>query len=358
MRSWTWKKNPSKLSITSISKYEDSRDPNVLVGLSDLDDVLSLSHRNILEIQGPAASGKTHLLYHMVMNCITPHTHTSINFDGKGMAAVIFDVDSSFSVWRLRQLLHARLCKASPTSSPDEISDLIDESLRRLHIFRPTSSTQLATSIVHLPSYHNAFIPNEEIGILAVDSISSFYWPDRLTIEHTRNTFPLKNQKGASILTSPFRPVLEAIQQFRSSHNATVVLTTWGLNVDASPPPGAGMPTLYKRLLRPFVDFAQVEQSAAQNSLARYDLSPSFLPLTYHITLSPIHILPSLHDTSPYEAQTQQNSHQFAGHGQALAVIQSQNGTKPPRALCIGDNEVSFRPSIALNRDLTFDPSP
>ena len=58
------------------------------------------------------------------------------------------------------------------------MEDLATQCLESLHIFRPTSSLQLAITLIHLPRYHatDSRLRDKEIGLLAIDSLSAFYW--------------------------------------------------------------------------------------------------------------------------------------------------------------------------------------
>ncbi|KAH7931107.1 hypothetical protein BV22DRAFT_29899 [Leucogyrophana mollusca] len=302
--------------------------------------MLSLSRGDVLEIQGPSSSGKTHLLYHMVMICITPPAYMSVGLGGLGLAATVFDTDSSFSVLRVRQLLHTRFSSLSPMASLDEISTLVDESLLRLHVFRPTSSLQLASSIVHLASYHNAHIPKEEIGLLAVDSISTFYWSDRFTTEQSHIVAPHGGQKREPAPNTPLQHVLTAIRKFRISHSPIVVMTNWGLNAVTRTPMSSDAPH-FRQHLHPFPALSRIPD----HSLAITDNS-SPLPLTHHITLPSVSIPPFPCEISISEAQEQEEQHRgkAAENGGILAFVQTCGSSENCRfTFRIGSDNVSMQ---------------
>lgn len=64
-----------------------------------------LSCGDVVEIQGPPSSGKTHLLYSLLINCTIPHSHQSTVLGGWAKAGVVFDMDGSFDMIRFNQLL-------------------------------------------------------------------------------------------------------------------------------------------------------------------------------------------------------------------------------------------------------------
>jgi DNA-repair protein XRCC2 len=107
-----------------------------------------------------------------------------------------------------------------------------------------------------------------DIAIVAVDSISAFYWPDRFTAEQLR--------PGHANYIPPLQNVLAALQKFRQSHQAVTILSNWGLNpADNSSRTTAVSPVLfYKQHLPSFP------------TLADRARPPSTLSLTHQITLS------------------------------------------------------------------------
>ncbi|KAJ8596984.1 hypothetical protein M405DRAFT_687789, partial [Rhizopogon salebrosus TDB-379] len=208
----------------------------------------SLSRGHVIEVQGPASSGKTHLLYHFVLLCIAPSREMAMDFGGNGLAAIVYDTDASFDVARLHQLLLTRLSLVLPYNM-EMTRRLAEESLRRLHIFRPTSPLQLATSLLHLPSYHRTHMPDHEIGLVAVDSVSAFYWPARFIEEQMRN-IPQVAQGGPDPSSvNPLQHVLTALGRLRLSHAPSIILTNWGLNLASG---SSGPVTFYKQHLHPF----------------------------------------------------------------------------------------------------------
>ncbi|KAI6044933.1 hypothetical protein EDC04DRAFT_177915 [Pisolithus marmoratus] len=153
------------------------------ITISLLDDHPPIGRGDVVEIQGPASSGKTHLLYHLLLSCILPPAkssdHTSSSPANQGTSAIIYDLDFSFDILQFRRLLVKRISCLFPTFGVAEHARLVQASFRRLHIFRPRSQSQLAASLKYLASYHTSRMQENEIGFLAVDSISTFYWPER-----------------------------------------------------------------------------------------------------------------------------------------------------------------------------------
>ncbi|KAJ6610107.1 hypothetical protein B0H10DRAFT_1638209, partial [Mycena sp. CBHHK59/15] len=195
-----------------------------------------LNWGDVLEIQAPSGAGKTQLLYFLLVTCIMPSPQ------GWGRAAVVFDTDGTFDSCRLRDLLVLRLQALSATS--EDTQHLAEIALHRVHLFRPVSSAQLAASLFHLPVYHTAQMPNAEMGLVVVDSMSAFYWPDRFIAEHW-------HQPHTSY-TAPLQHTLTGLQNFRVSHSPVTILTNWGLLLADTNHQPTTSPLFYKQHLQPF----------------------------------------------------------------------------------------------------------
>ncbi|KAJ7361625.1 hypothetical protein DFH08DRAFT_844708 [Mycena albidolilacea] len=222
----------------------------------------SLNCGDVLEIQGPSGSGKTQLLYLFLAMCIVPRS-----LGGWEKAAVVFDTQS-FDIRNFRRVLLSRLVPAFSRfqTSSDDAQLLAETALRKLHIFCPSSTAQLATSIYNLPAYQKTHMPDADIALVAVDSLSAFYWPDRFTAEQLRP--PART-------ATPLQHVLTALQKFRLSHNPVTILTNWALTLaDNSSGPPTAPPVFYKQHLPSFPSFP-----------GSVPTNPFSLPLTHHITL-------------------------------------------------------------------------
>jgi len=159
--------------------------------------IFNLGLESRIHVHGHPASGKTHLLYFLLATCLVEWEK----------AAVVFDMDGRFNISRFRQLLVSRLSTTT----------IVDRCLKNIHIFRPTSSDQLAVTLVHLPKYHAKHFPDIALGIVAIHSVDALNWLDRFKAEQLR--FPHSSLQNMS-------SILETI---RLSLGSVVVLTDWGL---------------------------------------------------------------------------------------------------------------------------------
>ncbi|KAI0660408.1 hypothetical protein C8Q70DRAFT_50206 [Cubamyces menziesii] len=272
-----------------------------------------LNRGDVVEIQGPAASGKTHFVYHMLIICLLPEKHLDIELGGWGKAAILIDTEGKFNIRRFHDLLLSRLRQyLGEDSSPDSLTSLEDlavQCLQNLHVFRPTSSAQLAVTLLHLPRYHatESRLQNQEIGLLAIDSMSAFYWRDRFTLEQLHDA--AQGSSRANLPPNPILHVLKSLAKFRASHRPVILMTNWGLN-PLGKPLATGEPEspFYRQHLHPFPApfephgaaeaVASLESSQPQGGNvtprggSRPRLTESGLPLHYHITLHPSPIDP------------------------------------------------------------------
>ena len=225
---------------------------------------------DVAEIQGPSGSGKSHLVYHLVSTCVLPPQHQTGHLGGWGRVAIVFDCDGAYDLRRFRELLEFRVASSLRSENFDEqrigthaFQQLIDDSLSRLHILRPDSSIQLAASLLHLPELlaTKPSLRHAEMALLVVDSVSAFYWPDRLTAEQLRQGGRLY----APGSLNPFTHVVTALEHIRALYAPAIVLTNWALTPAPLPPDGAGgaLPP-YKQHMYPFLGLQRASDDSEE----------------------------------------------------------------------------------------------
>jgi DNA-repair protein XRCC2 len=157
----------------------------------------------------------------MLITCVLPP-----ELAGWGKAAILLDTDHKFNVLRFAQLLRSRVRRLLPLDHSDSDA-IVTKAFGLLHVFRPSSSQQLAATIQHLPVYLATKLPEEDLGVLAVDSISAFYWPDRHVHEQLRSS---DSNCPPSRSTNPLSHAFASITSFIQSHGPLVLLSSWDLN--------------------------------------------------------------------------------------------------------------------------------
>jgi DNA-repair protein XRCC2 len=225
--------------------------------------------------------------------------------------------------------------------------DVARSSMKRIHVFRPTSSVQLAVSLLRLPAYHTSHLPDDEIGLIVIDSISSFYWPDRFTLEQINSAGSAR--RGTSSNASPLHRVLASLQQIRLSHGSVIALTNWGLNPLTKPVQNSGSTILYKQHLSPYLTVPEqhqlnvtqaTEADPDANSISSAVILP---PLSYHITLPFVSIAqfdPSImfDDAKEQELKYRQ---ELVTKGEVVGIVRTPGSNRVGRfTFRIGDHEV------------------
>jgi len=129
-------------------------------------------------------------------------------------------MDGSFNITRFNRLLLGRLMRLF-SSDMHVAQTVAQRSLEKLHIFRPTSSIQLATTLTQLGKYHTAHFPGSQIGLVAIDSINAYHWPDRFIAE---TSLPSEHRKASSCTL----PVLTALLSLRATHALAIIMSSRG----------------------------------------------------------------------------------------------------------------------------------
>lgn len=177
---------------------------------------------DIIEIDGHPGSGKTHLFYHFLSNCITPGHHPSSILDRGVKTAVVFDMDGQFDICRCRDFMAARIRR--DFGSAPQSTHIVDRCLENLCIFKPITTEQLLATLAHLPKRWRDHFPHSRLGIIAIHSLEALYWSDRFKVEpRTRTTaFPGRN--------SIYQKVYSCLRSIQEICETRVILSHSGLN--------------------------------------------------------------------------------------------------------------------------------
>lgn len=287
----------------------------------------------MIEIQGPAATGKTHLLYLFAIKCVLPRVillagprAEEVFIGGWEKSAIVMNCDGRWSILRFHTLLLSHLANllgphvdALPLGTT--LASIAHECLTRVHLFHPTSYISLACTLVSLPSYHATDIPNSEIGLLLIDSMSSFYWSNRAEGE--------RNPRNPT----PFQYALQSLQSFRISHGPVIVVSNWALNPlpaadgDQKHDPNAYVTSTFFRqhLGRPYP--APFDDPPRANPNARL-----FPPVNHHITLTHNSIPPLPNGLTLSEVLTENKSREEAIS--AAEITGYVRSTEAPDRVC------------------------
>ncbi|XP_053409950.1 DNA repair protein XRCC2 [Nycticebus coucang] len=121
-------------------------------------------HGHIVEFHGPEGTGKTEMLYHLTARCILPKSEGGLEVE-----VSFIDTDHHFDMLRLVTVLEHRLSESS--------EEVIKCCLGRFFLAYCSSSTHL---LLTLYSLETLFCSHPSLCLLIVDSLSAFYWIDRV----------------------------------------------------------------------------------------------------------------------------------------------------------------------------------
>uniref|UniRef100_A0A8C2WW07 RecA family profile 1 domain-containing protein n=1 Tax=Cyclopterus lumpus TaxID=8103 RepID=A0A8C2WW07_CYCLU len=123
------------------------------------------NHGEVVELYGTEGTGKTELLYHLLCRCVLPVASGGLEVD-----VVFVDTNYSLDMLRLVSILDSRL----NADESDEAA--LHLCLSRLLVVHCSSSSQLVLTLHFLET---SLSSRPGLALLAIDSISAFYWLDR-----------------------------------------------------------------------------------------------------------------------------------------------------------------------------------
>lgn len=196
------------------------------------------------------AAGKTHLLYLLTAAAVLPQISKPKSADDGAPSrawdqnpqigtAVIVDTDNRFDIKRLAEVMSSyyHSYHLDPTGeSPSDKGGLPTEvlhALKHIHFFCPQSLASLLATLQGLPSYlldisqhHSAHRP---LTLLAIDTITAFYWPER----YAQETASLPTDVGDQYQKRPpslYAELVTAVKAIQTQFICPVVVTSWSLS--------------------------------------------------------------------------------------------------------------------------------
>lgn len=152
--------------------------------VSMFDDTLffnGLQNTDTVEITGNASSAKSLLLTKLLAKCILPDWHEGVHIKGLAASAVLINTDFHFQISKLIQVMSAIVAEAYESVDAKRINKeilnkIVNDVLDNLIIINCYENDQF---LLTLHTLENILFRHEKIAILAIDSISAYYWQNR-----------------------------------------------------------------------------------------------------------------------------------------------------------------------------------
>ncbi|XP_069933398.1 DNA repair protein XRCC2 isoform X1 [Oryctolagus cuniculus] len=182
---------------------------------------------DILEFHGPEGTGKTEMLYHLTARCILPKSEGGLEIE-----VLFIDTDYHFDMLRLVTILEHRLSQSS--------EDIIKYCLGRFYLVYCSSSTQL---LLTLYSLETMFCSHPSLCLLILDSLSVFYWIDRVN-----------GGESVNLQESTLKKCSQFLKKLVDQYRLVLFATTQSIMQKASNSPEE-VPSTFKRACDAEVDY-------------------------------------------------------------------------------------------------------
>ncbi|KAF8788283.1 DNA repair protein XRCC2-like [Argiope bruennichi] len=148
-----------------------------------------LTTQDVVEIAGGPGSGKTELLYHLIVHCILPDTPwKGLDLEGLNKKVMLINNDLHFNLFRLMKILERRLryllVANNISVNITDISTFINERLKLLDILKCTNCDEFICSLKYLELAQN------QKYVLMIDGIMSFYWSSKMRMSYPTAKIP------------------------------------------------------------------------------------------------------------------------------------------------------------------------
>ncbi|KAJ6112249.1 hypothetical protein N7523_008310 [Penicillium sp. IBT 18751x] len=187
-----------------------------------------------------SASGKSQLLYYLIALAILPRSFGESSIRGHEAAVVLIDADDRFDAEVLQIVARGILREANEaqTLPDDELETVISSALQHVHVFRPQSSSALLATLCGLSAYlfdlscHQS--ASRPLQMIAIDSVTAFFWQDRLRDEVARTEEigrlraeidQEREQKQSFYLSDLYSQILTELKRLQGQFGCTVVYT-------------------------------------------------------------------------------------------------------------------------------------
>lgn len=213
--------------------------------------------RPVIELTSTSpGAGKTHLLYLLASHAVTTSTSGR-----EHKATVVIDADNRFDVERLATVLRQQIRHAhraalqhthteprhenaagndvsdpparpiDDTTDETQVEELVQLSLRHIHIFRPQSLGALVATLAELETYlfgpQSHLSGDRHVSAVLLDSASTFYWQHRADEDALRARRAEGLQDAQQTTERPlYSRLLQALRELQLRLDCSVVYTS------------------------------------------------------------------------------------------------------------------------------------
>ncbi|KOC65884.1 DNA repair protein XRCC2 [Habropoda laboriosa] len=191
---------------------------------------------DVIEIGGEQSTGKTLLLSQMLAKCILPDYYGTIQIEGCNASAIFINTDHHFQISKLVELMSdvidvTGIVSFASNDKATEINSnktaIIQNSLRNLRILDCYDNEQFSLTLRMLD---DMFLDNAKIALLAIDSITAYYWQDREDNISTIDNYIRKLLKLIRTHTTRFNVVTIYTKLYENMHDKGKKSTNQFLN--------------------------------------------------------------------------------------------------------------------------------
>ncbi|BES88176.1 X-ray repair complementing defective repair in Chinese hamster cells 2 [Nesidiocoris tenuis] len=133
--------------------------------------------REVVEITGESALGKTYMLMDLIARCVLPSTVMCGECEkpSGGLEAGVFllDQDHHFDLLKLVRIMEVRVKMFLKDIDDSTVDKVISASLKRLVTLHLYSDDELTPSLLSVQNY---IFSNSNVSLVAMDSIGAHYW--------------------------------------------------------------------------------------------------------------------------------------------------------------------------------------
>lgn len=155
---------------------------------------LGLTPGSIMEVYGDEGSGKSEFLLTVISRCIMPIEWQTIPTEGLGIGVIYVDTDQHLNIKRLESIVKKRLqrCVAAMSLSKKtnlhtrELQDQVKMCLKNFRYASCYRSSMRLMSTLH--AIRKMVVNNCSLCLVIIDSLSAFYWEDRMMRNSSGNS--------------------------------------------------------------------------------------------------------------------------------------------------------------------------